>query len=225
MIIILQVNTSICFEGSVLTAVFSSSFIEGDKHLELKALSDLGSYQKRQIIIQDDFDLLHNILYFIYTDRVRFSASSDPPNRSSSSTILPNISPVEHIYMAADRMLLSSLRTKALDFLSLTNTINNITSRIMSPFADLYAEVSDMYTEYFRERWEEIKKTDEFNSYFIEMEERAREKDDPEGVEEILRVNERFRELMKDATFKKEKEPVGVPNSVDARELANMFVF
>ena len=95
----------------------------------------------------------------------------------------------------------------------------------MSPFADLYAEVSDMYAEYFREHWEEINKTDEFNSFFIEMEERAREKDDPEGVEEILRVNERFRELMKDATFKKEKEPIGVPNSVDARELANMFVF
>jgi len=95
----------------------------------------------------------------------------------------------------------------------------------MSPFADLYTEISDMYAEYFQEHWEKIRETDEFNTYFAEMEERVREKGDQEGVEEIMRVNERFRELMKGATFKKEKEPTGVPNSVDARELANMFVF
>ena len=151
--------------------VFASPFVEGlaggEAILGESKKTEIGaaSYPKRQIKIDDDFDLFHNILYYIYTDCIRFSSYLT----LSEGLHLPNICAPEDIYTLADRLLLDGLKAKALKFLQLTCTVTNITPRIMSKFADLYEDVATMYGSYFRSNWETIKCTTEFEQFFDDM--------------------------------------------------------
>jgi hypothetical protein len=87
-------------------------------------------------------------------------------------------------------MLLDTLQEKALDFLVFCRTEEDITAHLFSPFALLYPQVSERYETFFRKNWESVKKTKEFDQFFEELKE-----------DEILRVYERFREIMKDSEF------------------------
>lgn len=147
----------------------------------------LGPYQSKYT--DDDFELLHNILYYLYTDHITFGIEAD----SIPSPCLPKICEVEDIYMAADRMFLEELKQKALHFLKLSCTPGNITSRVMSKFAELHGEIATMYGEYFRKNWDRIKGTIEFNQFFKTLNDK--------DLNEILRVYTKFQELMKDAVF------------------------
>ena len=94
--------------------------------------------------------------------------------------------------MTADRMFLGELKSKALNFLKLSCTTDNIATRVMSKFADLHQEVLESYAEYFRKNWDRIKGTKEFDRSFNVVD---------GDLEEVLRINSRFRELMKGAVF------------------------
>jgi hypothetical protein len=139
--------------------------------------------------ITEDFNLMHNILYYIYTDRITFGTDVD----SSIGANLPKLCPAEEIYEAADRMLLNELKQKALNFLELTCTIKNITSRVMSEFAHLHSDVAAVYDDYFRKNWCEIQETAEFAKSLIGL----------DDTDEVLRRSKKFLKLMKGTRFPK----------------------
>src|SRR5277367_2893512 len=137
----------------------------------------------------EDFNLLHNILYYLYTDHITFATHIDTVLQSD----LPKPCPVEDIYIAADRMLLGELKQKALQFLEVSCTIDNITSRLVSSFSGLHEEVATVFGAYFRKNWDRIKNRAEFEQLFTELQDA--------DFGEVLRVNAKFRELMKGAVF------------------------
>jgi hypothetical protein len=156
---------------------------------------DFGGPRKK--ITDEDYDLLHNILYYLYTDNITFGTRVHTILPSN----LPKLCSVEDIYMAADRMLLGELKDRALQFLKLSCTADNITSRLMSTFAELHDEVGTVYEAYFRENWDRIKNKEEFEQLFMDLK-------DTES-KESWRMHAKFREMMKGAVFLDSIHPVG----------------
>jgi hypothetical protein len=180
--------------------VFASNFAEGDSVAASHAImgSSLTVDQKspvrsfhRRIPMKDDFDLFHNVLYYIYTNRIYFTTdlSSMPAYEGA-----PNPCPAEELYSIADRLFLSDLKLKAINFLQLTCSPENITFRVLGKFAFLHDDIRKVYEEYFRENWHLIKHTSEHHEFFAE---RLEEED----VGELVRIIRCFRSIMKDAIF------------------------
>jgi hypothetical protein len=145
----------------------------------------------------EEFNLLHTILYYLYTGHIIFCSNSE----TTLSPELPKPCAIEDIYMAADRMLLGELKEKALGFLKLSCTPENIGPRVLSKFSELHENVASIYADYFRRNWDRIKGTKEFNKVFTDMN---------GDLNEVLRINNKFRELMKDAVFLSRNEDIGV---------------
>lgn len=145
----------------------------------------------RQIPMEDDYDLFHNVLYYIYTNRIYFT--TDLTSKAAYERA-PNPCSAEDIYIIADRLFLSDLKLKAIDFLRLTCSPENITSRVLGKFAFLHDDIRKVYEEYFRENWHLIKHTIEHNEFFAE---RLAEED----VGELVRIIRYFHDIMKDAVF------------------------
>ena len=181
--------------------VFSSSFAEGDsataaKLCVLPSDSDHFDYYPRRIIpMEDDFDVVHNILYYLYTGKIYFCTESQPSYREMFYLNSPKICDAEEIYALAHRLELNTLQMKALSFLRLSCNPRNITTRVFGAYASVYEEMGKVYKDYFRKNSSEIHAMAEFEGYFRELEEIAER-------EEIVRVNKRYRELMKDASFR-----------------------
>ena len=135
--------------------------------------------------MEDDFDVVHNVLYYIYTNSITLSTvtSEDP------SAGMPRRCDAEDIYAVAHRLELENLQIKALRFLKSTCNVRNITARVLSEFAMLYEDVGKIYNDYFIQHWGKIRETTEFNRYFSVVEEK-------EDLKEIRRVYRRFRGLM-----------------------------
>jgi hypothetical protein len=183
--------------------VFASAFLEGDSTIaaisKLKSGNpdvSLGQYgtslQRRIITMTEDFDVVHNVLYYIYTNCITFSiVASDEPQPEGNQ---PNICDAEDIFMLAHRLDLEGLKKKALKFLGRSCTPRNITSRVFSQFASLYDEVDSVYEDYFKDNWAIIQNSAEFKKDFSLIE----EKSDPT---EIIRIFGRFRELFQRALF------------------------
>ena len=108
--------------------------------------------------------------------------------------------------MAADRMFLGELKHKALQFMELSCTVDNITSRLVSTFAELHDEVATVYEAYFRENWDRIKSREEFERLFMDLK-------DTES-KESWRVHAKFREMMKGAVFLNSIRPVSALESL-----------
>jgi hypothetical protein len=161
--------------------VFQSPFLEGRVSQETN---------KRTLTVDDDFDLFHNILYYIYTDRIILA--TDLAFKPETG---PTLCKAEDIYAIADRMLLDTLQEKVLDFLVFCRTAEDITAHLFSQFAFLYPLVAKRYATFFKKNWSLVKNTAEFDEFFKENLQ--------EDADEILRVNERFRELMKESKFSK----------------------
>jgi hypothetical protein len=181
--------------------VFASSFAEGDAaaaaaaaKLEALQLNDKCTdyYPRRIIPMEDDFDILHNVLYYLYTKKISFSTKGQHSYTLGFNS--PKICDAEDIYAIAHRLDLRSLQKKALAFLRWSNNPRNITARVFSKYASVYEEIGAIYNEYFRKNWIEIRDTPEFSDYFTELEEAG-------DGDEANRVLERYRELMKAATF------------------------
>jgi hypothetical protein len=66
--------------------------------------------------------------------------------------------------------------------------VRNITARTFSGFAAEHEVVGGMYDEYFLRHWEEVKRTDEFEEYFVDLE---------DDVQKLVRVTKKFRKMMK----------------------------
>jgi hypothetical protein len=142
-----------------------------------------------------DFNLLHTILYYLYTDRITFGSNI----KARISDDLPKLCSTEDIYILADQMQLEELKTKALKFLELSCTPENITERIMSKFAELYPPVEEVFRNYFTENWAVIKDKREFKDYFIDDDAVVLKND----MDEIRRAVTKLLELMTYANFAK----------------------
>jgi spore coat polysaccharide biosynthesis protein SpsF (cytidylyltransferase family) len=130
--------------------------LEGDSTVasiaELKSkkpLASLGqdgtSLHRRTITMIEDFDVVHNVLYYIYTNRITFStvASQEPESKGNQ----PNIADAEDIFALAHRLDLEDLKQKALEFLGRSCTLRNIMSRVFTQSPSLYDEVGKVYDE------------------------------------------------------------------------------
>lgn len=184
---------SLSARSIILTSIsvfdFDENILTQESHLtdDNAKNHDFGARYKK--ITDKDYDLLHNILYYLYTDHITFGTRVDTILPSN----LPKLCPVEDIYMAADCMLLGELKDKALRFLELSCTADNITSRVISTFAELHDEVAAVYDYYFRENWDRIKNKEEFEKPFMDLK-------DTES-RETWRIHAKFREMMKGACF------------------------
>jgi hypothetical protein len=178
----------------ISVSVFESPFTEGKPTVhnppnDADQKTDVSPQNhKRTINSEDDVDLLHNILYFMYTDRITFGTNL----KTTHGTTHPKLCAAEDIYMMADRMFLSELKNKALNFLKLSCTTDNIATRVMSKFSELHQEVLESYAEYFRKNWDRLKGTKEFDQLFDVVN---------DDLDEVLRINSRFRKLMQGAVF------------------------
>jgi hypothetical protein len=139
------------------------------------------------ITTEEDFDVLHNILYYLYTDRITFADR----NGACPSKNLPRICRAEDIYETANRMMLDNLKLKAFKFLELTCDNYNVTSRVISNFASLHPQVAQLYDNYFMANWKSIQGTDEFKRVFEEVE---------DDFDEFKRRHEKFMDLIMKAT-------------------------
>jgi hypothetical protein len=125
-----------------------------------------------QITEHVDPDVYHNILYYLYTFRVTFTTDLSVECAEPST---PKLCSAEDIYALADKMLLQSLKDKALDFLKETCTVENIISRLFSKFARSHADVEAVYMAYFMSQWAEVKNHPSYTEYKKQLEEASRE--------------------------------------------------
>src|SRR5438270_5664110 len=152
---------------------------------------DSSETNMRVIVIQEDFDLFHTALYYIYTGRIAFSTDLQIETPAIRG---PKFCAAEDIYAVADMMLLDDLKSKALDFLLLTCTVENITERVLSDFAHTFKDVKDRYLKWFGDRWTEVRDSQVYNTLFDVLE--SDEEYDKEQVAELFR---RYREVMRAA--------------------------
>jgi hypothetical protein len=185
--------------------VFASSFSEGDSTAAAHANppsqdsnpsacpNECAIPHRRIINMTDDYDVVHNILYYIYTNRITFSTLL-PEQTSQTTSGEPRICDAEGIYELAHRLDLASLQSKAVGFLRKSCNIRNITSRVFSEFASIYEEVGVIYDDYFRKHWGGVRETTEFKQYFSDMEQQY-------DSREVNRIFTKFRQLMIEANF------------------------
>ena len=131
--------------------MFESSFREGSTSDD----TETQDFQRTTVIVEYSFDLLHNILHYLYTDEICFG--TDLTSNSECLQETPRLCSAEDIYAIADRMMLEDLKRKAFRFLKITCTVENITARAMSKFARVHEEVGEMYAEFYRENWGEVR--------------------------------------------------------------------
>jgi len=141
---------------------------------------------RRVVTITDDFDLFHALLFYIYTDKICFTAS--PETFRGEFGNCPLISDGEGIYALAHRLLFDSITSKALDFLKTTCNIHTITDCVFGSFGTLYEAVGRVYYNYFMANWSQVIKTPEFEKFFDELE--------GDSVE-YVRVNSKFRDMVR----------------------------
>jgi hypothetical protein len=124
--------------------VFKSDFSEGQQSTEVN------DQHWRIVTVRDSADLFHAILYHAYTNQITFT--TEPGKCQGPSTI--HIDHVEEFYALAHRLLLEGLTEKALEFLTETCTIENITARALGKFGETFGEVGEVgevYTEFLLE--------------------------------------------------------------------------
>jgi hypothetical protein len=179
--------------------VFQSGFSEGKTINSNSATSEgceehAGFLERRRIIkVVDDYDTLHNILYFLYTGIIVFD--TDPNN--SQYTRFPRAKTpcrtmdVEMLHSAADRFLLTDLKKMTSDFLKSTCTLENITSRVFGESAGLFPDLDQSYSAYFKANLAEVMETKDFKIFFDELENSS-------DISLRKKINSTFRALVHD---------------------------
>jgi len=171
--------------------VFSSGFIEG----QVSARNGTGSGGRHVIAMPEEFDVLHNILYYLYTGMIVFDTS---PETFEPSDNAPRAVDVHAIYSAADRFLLTDLRERAFDFLRNTCTVENITRRVFGDCASIHDEVTRFYNSFFIQHLGSVVATFDYKNFFQEVE--------GWSAKRRAEVNTKFRELAEDRLKETESE-------------------
>jgi len=166
------------------STVFTSGFIEGQfSSSNYETCSD----GRHVITIPEDFDVFHNILYYLYTGMIVFDTS---PETFEPSDNAPRAVDVHAIYSAADRFLLTDLKGRAFDFLRSTCAVENITGRVFGDCASVHDEVTKFYNSFFIEHLGSVVTTFDYKNFFQEVE--------GWSAKRRAEVNTKFRELAED---------------------------
>jgi hypothetical protein len=131
-----------------------------------------------------EFDTLHNILHYLYTDQIVFHTK---PGKETGSTL--QTVDVQRLYEVADQLLLFDLKLKAFDFLCHSHDIQNITARIFGQYAKTHEDLYDPYRTFFCARLPAITRTKEFDDFFDQI----------EDTDSSERINTQFRDLVQRA--------------------------
>jgi len=145
---------------------------------------------RQTFTVDYDYDLFHIVLFNLYTGRISFSTSPSPSVATHPD--LPFTTNAEGIYATSHRLQLDSLDRKAFHFLQATCTVENITWKVFSKFAEKHEMVGEMYDGYFLRNWDRVKRSKEFERFFEELEDG--------DFEEYIRVNRKFREMVRKCT-------------------------
>jgi hypothetical protein len=94
---------------------------------------------KRQVKIEEDFNLYQRVIYYIYTGRITLD---------TDFAYVRNHCHAERVYHIADKLLLDTLKVKAPDFLYRTCTADYILYLLFSPLALLHKDVRRKYQEW-----------------------------------------------------------------------------
>jgi hypothetical protein len=172
---------------SLTGAVFESRFAEGDGgriqcNCDPRAIQYISA---RTIESIEDFELLHSVVYYLYTDKVCFTTAVVGEEQGE----IPECD-AEAAYAIADRFQLEGLKAKARAFLLDTCCIINIVPRILGEFAFEYEELGRSYENIFFRLWDQVRDTDKLSKFLLSLEE-----SDDRG--KASRANQRVWELMK----------------------------
>lgn len=144
--------------------MFESGFSEGVSHNVSKG--------KRRIRMmpEDNFDLYKRVLRFIYSSEISFETEATSPEHS------PYLCEVEEIYAIADRLLLSSLISLSLNFLSKSCSAENIVTRLFGSLALQHETVRKIYRDFSHKYVKELFQQGAWMDFF----EKLKEEDDVE---------------------------------------------
>jgi len=142
------------------------------------------SPRRRSIFVQENFELFHLVLFYLYTEQITFVDSPSSISQISECNVVHEAEPV---YAIAHRLMIDSLKEKAAHFLKATTNLGNISQRTFSRFALEHEALGAWYDEYFLEKWEDIKVREEFQGLF---------KDLADDMEEFVRVSTKFRQMI-----------------------------
>jgi hypothetical protein len=153
-----------------------------------ESVNDKTSLQvpRRVVTITDDFNLFHALLFYIYTDRICFTAS--PESFHGEFGDCPLIANGEGMYALAHRLLFDSITSKALNFIKTTCNIQMITACVFGSFGSIHEVVGRVYHNYFMANWSEVIKTPEFEKFFGELE---------EDSANHIHINRQFRDMVR----------------------------
>ena len=144
---------------------------------------------RRVLFIQEDYELFHMVLIYLYTSRISFTTSSSPfPSHAATTFQIPSTSNAEGIYAIAHRLGLEPLKAAAFHFLKSTTDLDNISERTFGEFACEHVSVGKWYDEWFLKRIAEIKMLQKFEDVFI-----SRRRD----WQEYDRVSTKYRKMIR----------------------------
>lgn len=173
-------------EGDGATRSIHSASSECDDGVLKYPRADPHCLRRKILPTEESFEILHTILYYLYSGRVFFRSGPEvigPPG-------IPVYCDAEEIFAIAHRFVLPELKMKAITFFSRTCDVENIVERVFSDFGLVYEEIAKVYGWYFLSNWNNIRKRKELDSYFEELEN--------DNSPRLVKVSKRFRDLMKD---------------------------
>jgi len=155
--------------------VFESNFLEGDNTATLNASAgpletpvETGrSIPLRTIPSVEPFEVLHPLLYYLYTDRICFTTA--PIAEATSISGVPPCDP-EDAYRVADLFGLPKLKERALKFLLETTEKSNIIARVFGEYSITYEELGMKYKDEFYKYWNSVRKSGDLKKYIEKLE-------------------------------------------------------
>ena len=99
--------------------------------------------------MKEDFDVIYNILYYIYINKIIFSNMKF--KISFSKFNISRIYDMKNIYTLIHRLKLANLQIKVFRFLKSMYNMRNIITRVLSKFILYYKKLRKIYKDYFKE--------------------------------------------------------------------------
>jgi hypothetical protein len=132
------------------------------------------------VVVQEDMDLFHLVLFYLYTEQITFTESPLPEGVNVATN-------AEEVYKIAHSLMIPSLEDKAAHFLRATTNVENISRRTFGEFAREHGRLGGWYDEWFLGRWEAIKGGGGVEEVFEGLE---------GDWEEYVRVSKKFRGMI-----------------------------
>jgi BTB/POZ domain len=164
-----------------LIVVFKSGFSEGSEPITHNS----NQCPRRIIVSIERFELLHAILYYLYTDKVLFGADS-----AIAENLRMPACDAEELFAIAHRFDIPKLREKAVNFIIDSCDAKNIIPHVFGEFAQTYKEVGEAYAKVFHRHWNEIRTSKELDELLEGLED--------EDADRRTTIVRKYRELTRE---------------------------